>query len=125
MSHVNFPQKFFPAFRSVPSEYELDDTYYTDPSNNGSVTYKIHWCFIAEIIADVSFGRPVYKVRDRDGKETLVALYFDNSVAAAFDRKKYVVGNTICVMYAFQKVFMDGRAGVRVEEPNGIQGTIY
>ena len=99
------------------------DVYYTSPDANRVVRPRIHWCFIAEIIADVSVVRPVYSVRDRDGKVTLVALYFDNNVS--FDSKYYRVGNTICVMYACKKIFMDGQQGIRVEEPECVQGKNY
>jgi len=82
--------------------------------------YALHWCFLAEIVADGSLFRPTFQVRDRDGKLTMVALYFDDGTP--FDCRDYVVGNTICIMYAFQKIFLDGRPGVRVEEPRFIQG---
>lgn len=84
-------------------------------------TYNIHWCFIGEITTNASLVRPVYHVKDRDGKTTIVALYFDNDVP--FDRAKWKVGYTVCVMYAERKQFLDGSEGVRVEEPKSIQGT--
>jgi hypothetical protein len=67
-----------------------------------------------------SVFRPVYHVKDRDGKVTIVALYFDNGTP--FDSKLFRVGNTICVKYGFSKQFLDGSFGVRVEEPSSIQG---
>jgi hypothetical protein len=39
-----------------------------------------------------------------------------------YDPKHYVVGNTICVMYAASKVFADGTSGIRVEAGSTIQG---
>ena len=82
-----------------------------------------HWCFIAEITADASIFRPVFLVRDRDGKETRIALYLDDT--SLYDPRNYKVGNTICVMYAFKKQFADGTSGVRVEDGNRIQSTTF
>jgi len=54
---------------------------------------------------------------------TIIALYLDNNVP--FDPKKYVVGNTICVMYALRKQFIDGSHGIRVEDIEDIQGNFH
>ena len=78
---------------------------------------------MGEIIRDASIVRPVYHVRDRDGETAIVALYFDD--AAKWTRDKRVkLGTTICVMYAEQKVFMDGQQGIRCEDSEHIQGII-
>jgi hypothetical protein len=76
---------------------------------------------VGEIILDASIVRPVYHVRDRDGKTAIVALYFDDATKWTQDRR-VKVGNTICVMYAEQKVFMDGSQGIRCEDPENVQG---
>jgi hypothetical protein len=68
----------------------------------------------------VSLVRPAYKVRDREGNTTIVALYFDNDVM--FDHKNFVVGNTICVLYALRKTFMDGSQGIRCEDVTSVKG---
>jgi len=86
----------------------------------GVVTNRIHWCFVGEITANASFVRPVFQVRDRDGKDTIVALYLDDDTG--YNPKNFVVGNTICVMYAFKKTFLDGSEGIRVEDIECVQG---
>jgi hypothetical protein len=104
-------------------EYEYDDIYTTEASENaGVVRPKIHWCFIGEIVRDASLIRPTFHVRDRDGKIAIISLYLDNE--SLYDPKNYVVGNTICVMYAFRKQFLDGSQGIRVEDGRDIQGTL-
>jgi len=50
-----------------------------------------------------------------------VALYFDTGTP--YETKNFIVGNTICVMYARQKTFIDGSQGIRVEDPKFVQGT--
>lgn len=109
-------QDSFPPFRRLPDALEFDPKYLDISTGR----YAIHWCFLAEIVADDSLFRPTFQVRDRDGKITMVALYLENGTP--FDRRDYKVGNTICIMYAFQKIFLDGRPGVRVEETRFIQG---
>lgn len=86
------------------------------------MTNKIHWCFIGEIILNASVVRPVFHVRDRNGKTTIVALYLDKKDEMRYRPMDFVVGNTICVMYAFQKQFLDGSQGIRVDDIDCIQG---
>ena len=47
-------------------------------------------------------------------------FYHDTNVK--FNRKGYVVGNTVCIMYAEWKYFLDGRQGIRVEDLRFSQG---
>jgi hypothetical protein len=65
--------------------------------------------------------RPVFHVKDRDGEVATIGLYLDDP--SLYNPKNFKVGNTICVKYAFQKVFADGRQGIRVEDGRCIQGT--
>lgn len=65
--------------------------------------------------------RPVFHVKDRDGKIAAIALYLDDP--SSYNPKEFKVGNTVCVKYAFQKIFADGRQGVRVEEGSSLKGT--
>ena len=116
-------QLFFPAFEQLPVEGELDSTYYTDPYTSGVLTFKIHFCFLCEIVADVSLVRPTFRVKDRDGKAALVALYLDD--VKLYDPKNYKVGNTICIMYALRKTFMDLQEGIRVEDGHSIVGNAF
>src|SRR5438046_2247404 len=118
-----FKQRFFPPFSNLPDYDDVSDVYHTDPYVNGTLTNRIHWCFVGEIMANASLVRPVFHVRDRDGKKAIVALYLDTN-ETRYNPKKFVVGNTICVMYAYKKTFLDGSEGIRVEEVECIQGRL-
>ena len=63
----------------------------------------------------------MFHVRDRDGNPAIVGLYLDDD--SLYDPKHYVVGNTICIMYAKRKQFADGTWGIRVENGKNMQGT--
>lgn len=115
-------QRFFPAFKDLPDEDELDNRYFTDPYTSGVVTFKIHFYFLGEIVANVSLVRPTFQVKDRDGKPALVALYLDQP--SLYNPKHYVVGSTLVIEYACKKMFLDGQMGIRVEDGNAIQGTM-
>jgi hypothetical protein len=51
----------------------------------------------------------------------LVALYLDDE--KLYDPKDYQVGNTVAILYALRKTFMDGQDGIRVEDGHAIRGT--
>lgn len=106
-------QRGFPPFRSLP-EYHEDGPYRDGESGP-------HWCFVGEITRNASLVRPVYHVRDLEGNTVVVGFYLDDD--SDFDRKKYKVGNTICVMHAKRKLFLDGSHGIRVEELRTVQGS--
>ena len=78
----------------------------------------LHW----EITRNASLVRPVFHVRDRDGNPVIVGLYLDDE--SLYDPKHYVVGNTICIMYAKGKQFMDGSWGIRVENGKNMLGNL-
>ena len=82
----------------------------------------MHWCFIGEITRNASLVRPVFHVRDRDGKTAIVGLYLDDE--SLYNPKRFVVGNTICIMYAKRKQFADGSSGIRVENGKNMKGTL-
>lgn len=75
---------------------------------------------MGEIVSVEYLVRPVFFVKDRDGKLVTVALYLDDP--STFNPKNFNVGNTICIKYGFQKFFLDGRQGIRVEEGHCLQG---
>ena len=69
------------------------------------------------------FIRPIFHVKDRNGNDAMIALYLDDP--SKYNPKNFKVGNTICVKYAFQKIFADGREGIRVESANCLQGISF
>jgi hypothetical protein len=113
-------QEAFPPFRSLPDIYENENTYYIQ----GQVSDEplMHWYFLGEITANASVVRPVFHVRDREGKVVVVGLYLDDK--SLYKASDYKVGNTICIMYAKRKQFLDGTVGIRVEDGKSLRGHI-
>jgi hypothetical protein len=91
-----------------PSWLNLCDAIPVDPAAK--------WCFLGEVVANESLFRPMARVRDRDGKTVLVAVYA-SPPAAAFDARKFVVGHTVALIRARPQQFADGQIGFRVEDP--------
>jgi len=59
----------------------------------------------------------MFSVKDKAGKQFLVAMYLDNDVTLPEIWQKYSKpGNVMAIMYADQHHFMDGQIGIRVEE---------
>jgi hypothetical protein len=107
----------FPTFRVLPDYYH-DNEPCIDPLTDNPVP---HWCFFGEITTNASLVRPVYHIRDREGRTIVLGLYLDDY--SQFDKTKYKVGYTICILYARSKEFADGSIGIRVEDLNTLQGT--
>ncbi|KIM44316.1 hypothetical protein M413DRAFT_443324 [Hebeloma cylindrosporum] len=64
----------------------------------------------------------MYLVKDKAGKQFLVALYLDNGVEIPAIWKKHCFpGSVIAIMYATSHSFADGQHGVRVEELENIK----
>jgi len=102
----------YPPFRRLSDEYQPSGLYYRG-WDSGILQPAIHWCFVGEIIADVlpPVMSSVTTLRTRFGEEMIVAWYTDNGVLPANMKK----GNTLCILYAERKQFLDGRNGIRQE----------
>ncbi|EPQ52644.1 hypothetical protein GLOTRDRAFT_112038 [Gloeophyllum trabeum ATCC 11539] len=73
-----------------------------------------HWCFIGEIVQDVSLVRLSVNVRDVEGNELLVAFH-TNDRGESF-RARCMRGSTFVLLYAKQYNFVFGEHGFRIEE---------
>ena len=99
--------KTFPVYRDCPFEHAVD-------------AYRTaSWCFIGQVIDDLSLGRPVLLVQDKSGAKIRVAFYFDNNVQ--FNYKDIRIGFVIAVLYAARHFFLDGTVGLRPEEPEYVK----
>lgn len=78
-----------------------------------------HFCFLAEIQQCDGFLRYRTLVKDREGKEVVVAFYPD-SHDDEFDFKRLKRGHTLAIMNADQHQFLDGSHGVRVEDMDDV-----
>lgn len=112
----------FPPYNDCPVEYDVDiDPDFYGDSEDSSIEPSGHWCFLAEVVEDLTLYLPriVLGVRDKNSKYLRVAFYFDNKVE--FDYSRVHVGNVIAVLYARQHYFRDGSHGLRIEEPSHVK----
>jgi hypothetical protein len=115
-------QHNFPTFDELPDDDDIDLRYYTDPGNCGVFGPIKHWCLLVEIVEPIPYLRPMYKVKDRSGKQFIVVLYLDNGVQIpALWKKHCFPGGVIAIMYATRHFFRDGQHGIRVEELENIK----
>lgn len=64
----------------------------------------------------------MYLVKDKVGKEFLVALYLDTGVEIpAISKKHCFPGSVLAIMYATRHFFVDGQHGIRVEDLESIK----
>ena len=71
-----------------------------------------------QIIANESFVRPVFRVRDKLGTDFMVAFYTDN---ATDDARACQVGRVIAIKNARPHHFVDGNVGFRIEESSDVE----
>ena len=89
--------KTFPSYNDCPTDYddddEIDRQFFRISRNHGTKEPTLHWCFLGEVVEDITLYMPriVLGVRDKAGKYLRVAFYFDNEVA--FDDSRVRVGN--------------------------------
>ncbi|KAF8966137.1 hypothetical protein BDZ97DRAFT_1658154 [Flammula alnicola] len=114
-------QEHFPTFAELPEDDDIDLRYYDDPSYGVTGPIK-HWCLLVEIVEQIPYLRPMFTVKDKAGKQFLVAFYLDNNIVQPkIWEKRCKVGGVIALMYATSHYFADGQHGVRVEEVENIK----
>lgn len=121
----------FPSYKQLPHDNDLNEDYYSLDGRSGVYRPGMHWCYIAEIIRDDTFVRPMFLVKDKEGHESRVAFHLEGRTGPmirqippqfgaveppSFNKVPCKVGNTICIMYANQHDFADFTHGIRVEE---------
>ncbi|KAI2467337.1 hypothetical protein F4781DRAFT_402523 [Annulohypoxylon bovei var. microspora] len=128
MVHPAKPQSFedreyFPSFRNCPSEHTWDDRYLVDAapgSPDSTATNKKHWCLLGEIVQAENFIRPRLVAKDYEGREFVVAFYPDDPDDMPRLLQNFNVGNTVAIFYPLVHRFLDGTAGVRVEDSDEV-----
>lgn len=78
-----------------------------------------HWCFLGEIVENLTLGRVVLDVKDLDGETIRVAFYYGNGVN--IDQRSIRVGYVIAVLYPQKHHFLDGSEGLRLENPGHVK----
>jgi hypothetical protein len=105
----------------LPGRNEPGDVDYMHSDTKPYSEFKIHWCFVADIIGDLSLGVSVFDVPalqalDREGEITTILLCYDN--VSQHDLRDFVIGHTICLMYACRQM----SSIIRVDDSRFIQG---
>ncbi|KAH8099842.1 hypothetical protein BXZ70DRAFT_222042 [Cristinia sonorae] len=119
-------QNYFPTFNNLPEDDDLDLRYYDDPHNMGRYGPTKHWCLLGEIVQPIPYFRPMLRVRDKVGKEFLLAFYLDSDQGIPKDMLRHMKpGNTISVMYADAHNFSDGQHGIRLEDSDVERVKVY
>ncbi|KZV94136.1 hypothetical protein EXIGLDRAFT_737437 [Exidia glandulosa HHB12029] len=74
------------------------------------------WVFLADVVRNESFMRPMVRVRDTAGKEVLLAFYLDNGNPEAARLAQMGPGTMVAIKNCQAKQFMDGQIGIRLED---------
>lgn len=113
----------FPNWADCPLGEGVDDQWenYYAGFETGMLSVKRHWCFIGEILQFSTFSGPRVVVRDKAGRQIVVAYYFDTGERPRLDFREFVPGRTIAILYPERHQFMDGTVGIRIEESGTTQ----
>ena len=104
-----------PSVRKLSDQYDPSTTYFDMYSATGVANRIRHWYFLFQVVGAQGFMRPEVQAQDRWGNKTRVIWYLDNGTTLPFEHM-LVPGNTVAVLDAESKTFMDGSRGVRLED---------
>lgn len=100
--------KSFPSFKGCPQESEYEGDEVIDHA-------EAHWCFLAEIVEDISADRQViFRVKDKDGKNLRVLFDY-----YGINHQDIQVGQVIAVLYAERCEYVED--GDRFTVSQGLQ----
>eukprot|EP01084_Bolivina_argentea_P259247 437376_1 len=108
--------KHFPSFDDCLDENKMDPRYLKQTVGIMPKHCNI-WCFIGEIIENISFFTPAIIVRDITNQKVHIQFYFDNS--SGNERNilpKLQVGSLICIRYALKHHFFDLSVGIKIDD---------
>ena len=101
---------YCPSFDDLSDEYEPRILY---------LAANFNWCYLAEVVKDMGYSRPLALVKDLDGEQHLIAFYLDNTTSRqVLESMRFNTGETIALLYPQRKTFLDGQKGIRVETPD-------
>merc|ERR1719362_132525 len=112
--------RFFPAFRDLPNENDVDEHFYDFSSGVG--TPRFHWCLVGDVVEVTSFMRVRTQLKTRFGEEVVAHFHLDKRTGPAFfDWSAIKPGEScMCILYAVIHNFMDMTQGLRVENPTSV-----
>lgn len=112
----------FPPLLSLPSRYQfspMPNPYPTETvyfNSDRPLTRKRHYCFLATIVEVSKILRLILIVKDRDGRQAMVAFYDDRMGKRLGIINLAKANHMIVIVDPLFHEFMDGSIGVRVEE---------
>jgi hypothetical protein len=107
----------FPPFAELPNIHQLDEEYYIE-ERVGVYRPKRHWGVVGEIKETCFFIRPRAEIKTKYGETLKVNFHLEGaSEPNCFSWSDLKVGNTMVILYAESKVFLDGECGIRQESP--------
>ena len=109
----------FPPVRDLPVEWVYSSPYYVQDELSDP---QMHWCFIGDIIENISVDGPEFLVRDRDGEVATVVLEFDDWNLHEAWNDHFSVGHIFCIMYAKRWQNDDGSHEIRLGDGETIYG---
>jgi hypothetical protein len=104
----------FPSFANLPAEDGINSLYYAPNLQTGIYRPTRHWAFLAEIVDFTMFIRLRIDVKDNSGRVLPVWTHTDDRGKGLAQQCQQ--GSTLVVTYAEKHYFMDGTAGIKLEE---------
>lgn len=114
---IGFANHHFPPFAKLPDIHQLDEEYYTE-DRLGVYMPKRHWGVVGQIKETSFFIRPRVEIETKYRETFKVNFHLEGaSEPNCFSWRDLKVGNTMVILYAESKVFLDGECGIRQESP--------
>ncbi|KAL2888291.1 SET domain-containing protein [Ceratocystis lukuohia] len=108
-------QSCFSSFLDLPHECIPEPDFYEGTRNNNFRPLR-HWCFLGNITDFSTIVRLHFQLEDLDG--SIIPLFFHTpGRGQEVENHHTKIGSTIAILYPVHHVFMDGRTGIRLENP--------
>ena len=104
----------FATFCAIPWEYEQSPVYHVVQPHSGIIIPAVRWYLVAEITDITEIIRLRLHVKDSNKHEFMIHAY-TNDYGIGLS-KRCQAGHTVVLPYAESHVFMDGTAGIRLED---------
>ena len=111
----------FPPFACLPDMDSIDEDYYSYDSTSFMYVPSRHWVLVGEIVEDLSdFIRHRVLLETLYGEEVQVNFHLEDFPCPIFPWFSVQPGNTMMILYAQSKVFLDMNHGVRLESSTSV-----
>ncbi|KIM73481.1 hypothetical protein PILCRDRAFT_727497 [Piloderma croceum F 1598] len=113
----------FPPFSDLPAEEDINPRYYSEDPRTCIYRPNRHWAFMGEIVDVTMFIRLRIDVKDKSGRVLPVWVHTDDRGTDLAQQCQQ--GYTLILTYAERHYFMDGDAGIRLEEGASVKVVPY